>query len=304
MYFTGQVEVDKLRNEDLVTTDELLDLVRKMKLDLTRLANEQEKMKAVQEELLTTKEELFEARKELQKSKEEFLASKEDILKANKELILTPSKLQSCIKDLEVAQELLKEGKKLTTANRSGDKVESHTSTLKEGAVSPGTWDKNIASESKYSKRGNHDRNARFMWPTTGIVGFTARLTSTTSSSLYTDQTLVFDNVYVNEGNGYDATTGIFHAPVAGMYVILVTISSVGDYLSGDVEVLHNGVTVCRVVGPHSYWGGSPCNAIIHLAVGDTVWVREYFHHQDDRIRGDFFTTFSMGLMAMDSSSK
>ncbi|KAL3871596.1 hypothetical protein ACJMK2_039587 [Sinanodonta woodiana] len=128
-------------------------------------------------------------------------------------------------------------------------------------------------------------------------VVFTARVLNTINSGLNSHQTLVFDNVYINEGNGYDATTGVFHAPVAGIYVILITVSTIGSFLSDDVEVLHNGEPLCRAVAPD---GGCPCNAIVRLSVGDAVWVREIYHRYNDHIRGEYYTTFSMALMVKD----
>ncbi|KAL3871590.1 hypothetical protein ACJMK2_039581 [Sinanodonta woodiana] len=135
---------------------------------------------------------------------------------------------------------------------------------------------------------------------TATTVGFTARLTNTITSNLNSHQTLVFDNVYINIANGYDATSGIFHAPVAGMYVILLTISSVGPYQGGAIEVIHNGVPVCRAEATHYYWGGCPCNAVVHLEVGDAVLARALIPHTVDQIRGEFYTTFSMGLIFKD----
>ncbi|KAL3871579.1 hypothetical protein ACJMK2_039570 [Sinanodonta woodiana] len=130
-------------------------------------------------------------------------------------------------------------------------------------------------------------------------VGFTARLTNSITSGLSSHQALIFDNVYINVGNGYDATTGVFHAPVPGMYVILMTVST-EYYKSDDVEVVHNGEPLCRAVAPHDNWGGCSCNAVVRLKVGDAVWVRERYHRADDHIRGDYYTTFSMGLLIKD----
>ncbi|KAK3589832.1 hypothetical protein CHS0354_015842 [Potamilus streckersoni] len=272
---TTDVEIYGLKLNDSNTTVELLELVRRMSIELIRLtdeqkktraaeeemanelekmkaadeemANELEKVKAVKEELLLTKQELLEARKEL-------LTSNKELLKTQKELVSTKRELQSRITDIEVASERLKD----------------------------------------------KDRMRR---STTTNVGFTARLTNIITSSLNSHQTLVFDNVYINIGNGYDATTGVFHAPVAGMYVILLTISSVGPYEAGAIEVVHNGVPVCRAEASHYYWGGCPCNAVVHLEVGDTVLAREHLHHAVDQTRGDYFTTFSMGLMLKDEAS-
>ncbi|KAL3871595.1 hypothetical protein ACJMK2_039586 [Sinanodonta woodiana] len=129
-------------------------------------------------------------------------------------------------------------------------------------------------------------------------VGFTARLTNSITLGLSSQQALVFDNVYINVGNGYDATTGVFRAPVPGMYVIMVTVSSEGDSIADDIEVVHNGVALCRLTQVH--YGGCSCNVVARLKVGDAVWAREFFHRSDDHIRGNYFTTFSMGLMIRD----
>ncbi|KAL3871581.1 hypothetical protein ACJMK2_039572 [Sinanodonta woodiana] len=131
-------------------------------------------------------------------------------------------------------------------------------------------------------------------------VGFTARLSNSITSGLSTHQILVFDNVYINVGNGYDALTGVFRAPVAGMYVILMTVSSISDYWPEDIEVVHNGEVLCRAVATQLHYGGCPCNAVVLLKVGDAVWARVINYRSYDHVRGEYYTTFSMGLMIKD----
>ncbi|KAL3871593.1 hypothetical protein ACJMK2_039584 [Sinanodonta woodiana] len=224
IYSSAQVVVESLVVNHADNPTELLELVRKMSI-----------------ELLSTKEELQETRQQL-------LTSTAELLQSQNKLISSQSELQNRIKDLE--------------------------------------------DEVKHFKIKDQARRSVPL-----DVGFTARLSHTLASGLQRQQTLVFDNVYINVGNGYDATTGVFRAPVAGMYIILMTVSGVGGYQSDDVEVVHNGVTVCCAVAPHGNYGGCPCNAIVHLNVGDTVWIRGIYDRPDDRIFGDYYTTFSMGLM-------
>ncbi|KAL3871597.1 hypothetical protein ACJMK2_039588 [Sinanodonta woodiana] len=195
------------------------------------------------------------------------------------ELFSTKEELQETRKELLTATaELLKTQKKLMS---SQSELQNRI--------------KDLEVEAKHLKIKDRKRRLAL-----SNVGFTARLTNTITLGLNSQQTLVFDNVYINEGNGYDATTGVFRAPIAGMYVILMTVSSEGDYLSEDIEVVHNGVPVCRAVATHLHWGGCPCNAVVRLKVGDAVWAREMYHRTNDRIRGSYYTTFSMGLMIKD----
>ena len=46
-------------------------------------------------------------------------------------------------------------------------------------------------------------------------VAFSAGLTNT--QHINDKETVLYDKVFVNEQNGYDATTGTFNAPVSGM---------------------------------------------------------------------------------------
>ncbi|KAL3856566.1 hypothetical protein ACJMK2_011301 [Sinanodonta woodiana] len=135
---------------------------------------------------------------------------------------------------------------------------------------------------------------------------FTAR-SSDDLGHLSMGQTIVFNDVYLNLGNGYDKNSGIFRAPVAGLYLVLVTISSRG-YNTPDVEVVKNGSPLCRVVvwigSNHDEVSiGSPCNVLVQLAVGDQVWVRDFHHHEGYTIRGQHYSTFSMALLIPDQQA-
>ncbi|KAL3856567.1 hypothetical protein ACJMK2_011302 [Sinanodonta woodiana] len=117
-------------------------------------------------------------------------------------------------------------------------------------------------------------------------------------------QPIVFGDVYLNLGNGYDRNSGIFRAPVAGLYLVLMTISSAG-YHTPDVEVVKNGSPFCRVVVYtfNTATVGSPCNVLVELSVGDEVWARDLLHTEGVGIRGQYYSTFSMTLVVSDQAS-
>jgi len=61
------------------------------------------------------------------------------------------------------------------------------------------------------------------------IVAFIAYLQQMLSVATNRSATIVFENANVNEGNGYNSTSGIFTAPYRGIYKFSMTIMAQMD---------------------------------------------------------------------------
>ncbi|KAK3581699.1 hypothetical protein CHS0354_000301 [Potamilus streckersoni] len=127
-----------------------------------------------------------------------------------------------------------------------------------------------------------------------------AFLVQQTNNAAYVShgQTVIFDNLYANVGNGYNPHNGIFRAPVAGLYIVLFTVAS-GSTATPDIEVVMDGTILCRAVVGGNDFTSSSCNVIVPLNAGDNVWAR-VFDDSSNRIiiRGLYYSTFSMGLLS------
>ena len=79
-----------------------------------------------------------------------------------------------------------------------------------------------------------------------------------TNGNTGTSGTIVYNNVLLNIGSGYSASTGIFTAPVSGTYQFNITaISAAGGYV--ETAIYYNGLStmVFNIRGS----GGSPTTA-------------------------------------------
>ncbi|KAG5266315.1 hypothetical protein AALO_G00229610 [Alosa alosa] len=117
---------------------------------------------------------------------------------------------------------------------------------------------------------------------------------------LKTDTTLLFDLVFTNVGNAYDTTTGLFTAPLKGVYQFNYHIFAGGDQGAGHgagAKLFKNKdevVTAYNHVAPHDI--NTSQSVILQLQEGDTVcllleagwWVAAYTGH---------LTTFSGHLL-------
>ncbi|KAL3832060.1 hypothetical protein ACJMK2_023739 [Sinanodonta woodiana] len=131
-------------------------------------------------------------------------------------------------------------------------------------------------------------------------IAFLARLTNTEFPFAH-GQPVIFDNLYANLGNAYNPHNGMFRAPVAGLYIVLFTVASEVDR-TPDIEIVVDGSVLCRAVVSSNIYSGSSCNAIVHLNAGDNVWARALYDHPDAKIRGFFFSTFSIGMLSSDET--
>lgn len=105
-------------------------------------------------------------------------------------------------------------------------------------------------------------------------MAFTATL-SQTDKTLGYHQTVEYDHVITNLGNGYDPRHGHFTCPVKGLYLFAVTVlsSSRGSHAL-YTEVVKNGNRVTRLYNTITEASSTTSVFLITLEVGEMVWVR------------------------------
>ena len=97
-------------------------------------------------------------------------------------------------------------------------------------------------------------------------VAFHARC----STSLTSKSTLIFNSVQSNEGNGYDGKTGIFTAPIPGVYMFLVSVRNVSSECNtSNVSIL---VQECERAATHGS-GTRTAHTVVKLNKGEQVRV-------------------------------
>ncbi|KAL3853096.1 hypothetical protein ACJMK2_016674 [Sinanodonta woodiana] len=125
----------------------------------------------------------------------------------------------------------------------------------------------------------------------TGIA-FTATLSRETTH-IY-EQTVIFDNVKLNEGNCYDSSTGRFCAPFRGLYMFSVTILKI---LSTHVNVLimKDDVEIGRVFSGVTQSDSGSVTVVTVMEKGQVTYVKE-MTHSPQTMHGDNWAHFT-GLL-------
>uniref|UniRef100_K1QBA7 Complement C1q tumor necrosis factor-related protein 3 n=1 Tax=Magallana gigas TaxID=29159 RepID=K1QBA7_MAGGI len=108
-------------------------------------------------------------------------------------------------------------------------------------------------------------------------VAFQSSLTKQLEN-LKNQETVIFDKVLLNEGNAYDHVSGIFTAPLDGIYSFTwTTLSKTGKYFV--TEIVLNGKTVALNYTDGRGHDGNPMStshANIKMKKGDKVWIRTH----------------------------
>ena len=89
--------------------------------------------------------------------------------------------------------------------------------------------------------------------------------------------TLIFDTVKTNAGNGYSKFSGLFTAPVSGLYAFTcsITMNGPGEYAS--YEIIKNADIVGTFFADadeNNEYRSSSMTVILSLQVGDALFVR------------------------------
>jgi hypothetical protein len=134
---------------------------------------------------------------------------------------------------------------------------------------------------------------------TGGQVAFTVGISTPDLTHLGEHHTIVFDKPITNIGNAYSHTTGIFHAPLKGIYVFTLTLMVVArhkEYLEivvdGNVlnDILADASSVDDVVSTTKQW-------VLDLNSGSEVWIRTTSYDNMGEIHGYMHTVFSGYLL-------
>ncbi|XP_062420270.1 cerebellin 11 [Pungitius pungitius] len=108
-----------------------------------------------------------------------------------------------------------------------------------------------------------------------------------------TDKVLIYKRVFSNTGDGYDQSTGIFTAPVGGLYFFSFSTYGYNTHAMGAL-LMKNGVSqISTYDGPTSDGSDSSSNAVaLQLAAGDVVHMQLWDNGRVyDNLNGH--TTFS-----------
>ncbi|XP_052799089.1 complement C1q-like protein 2 [Mya arenaria] len=107
------------------------------------------------------------------------------------------------------------------------------------------------------------------------IIAFEGKLSSTRLGSTEGGRILIFDTVLTNLGGAYSTTTGIFHAPVKGLYLFSVTLLADGRNGTASIELYHNTKLIARpFTGPSSSFVGTGEVALVEANAGDEIFVK------------------------------
>ncbi len=105
-------------------------------------------------------------------------------------------------------------------------------------------------------------------------VGFHAILNDLTA---YPNQIVVYGDVWLNLGNAYDNSSGIFSAPQRGLYYFSMHVRHVRpDTMRDEFRIEKNGVGQCSATTDSettetTIYDDSSCNVVLQLETGDTV---------------------------------
>uniref|UniRef100_A0A194ANM1 C1q domain-containing protein n=1 Tax=Pinctada fucata TaxID=50426 RepID=A0A194ANM1_PINFU len=121
-------------------------------------------------------------------------------------------------------------------------------------------------------------------------IAFYIRLSKDVQLAAY--QTVIFDKVVTNIGNGYNNGTGIFISPASGLYQISGSVIAVEGYQDLGFDLMHNGNMVGNLFGHHTD------SVVIYLELneGDRVWIRKDFDTKTETMRGTW-SSFSGHLI-------
>ncbi|XP_062577002.1 cerebellin-2-like [Saccostrea cucullata] len=126
--------------------------------------------------------------------------------------------------------------------------------------------------------------------PTAQRIGFTA-VTTDHQMHLMIDSTVHFLKVITNAGNGFDPNTGIFRAPVSGLYLFSASILSLAGH-EVRCEIAKNGDVVAYIFsGDNATYSTGTQSVLLDLVQHDEIWIK-ITNNNDVHVLGGGWSSF------------
>ncbi|XP_041349266.1 EMILIN-2-like [Gigantopelta aegis] len=128
-------------------------------------------------------------------------------------------------------------------------------------------------------------------------ISFRAGFSNDPSPVKYSNgQIVVFDKIYLNDGNAYTAHSGMFRAPVSGLYIFTLHVLPSSGAMS--FIIVQDNKSVAHMEGTAS--GGTESMQIaVHVHKNQDVWISKIWG-DGDTLRGQMLSTFSGFLLRID----
>ncbi|XP_052777858.1 cerebellin-1-like [Mya arenaria] len=126
------------------------------------------------------------------------------------------------------------------------------------------------------------------------LIAFSAVKTAT-QSGIGINQNIIFENVLLNQGNGFHSQHGVFIAPQAGIYLFTASLLHEAQSIAIHAAIVHNGNIVAKCHG-YNEWEQFSQTVIIKVKVGEEVYVKNVAA-EHEIVHGESFSTFSGFLL-------
>jgi hypothetical protein len=155
--------------------------------------------------------------------------------------------------------------------------------------------------ENKHERKSPMSQRIRAS--STGFIAFTAYLDHQLTG-LNPGMTIKCNRIITNHGNGYNTFTGIFTAPVSGVYFITYTIGC--EHKKTNIRLMKDGVNMVDAVvhaDPYSrtYRQTMATNSVvIDVTAGQSLWLETTYDHDAElfSLEGFRYVTFTGFLLA------
>ncbi|KAK3102179.1 hypothetical protein FSP39_009402 [Pinctada imbricata] len=125
------------------------------------------------------------------------------------------------------------------------------------------------------------------------VIAFHAKLRSKIEN-WKADDKIVFGDVTLNDGNGYNNQTGVFTAPYDGIYVFEWTILTYpGKYFCLDFMVNNKSAAITQNRLSGSSHPGVSSSVVVKLQKDDKTWLESYKSYVGQYAHGDGWTYLS-----------